>query len=69
MNSGGGAGSRGFRGKECPRDCCDILVKNVLAFCSFLKNLPEVKLESLGLISVAEEISKQALMRTVLHGY
>ena len=53
----------------CPRACCDILVKNVVAFCSFLNNLPEVKLESLGLISVVEETSKQALVRTVLHGY
>ena len=34
-----------------PRDCsCDILVKNVPAFCPFLKRLPEAKMKSSGLI-------------------
>ena len=36
-----------------PRDCsCDILVKNVPAFCPFLKSLPETKMKSSGLIPV-----------------
>ena len=43
-----------------PRDCsCDILVKNVAAFCSCLKTLPEAKVKRFELILLAEEISEQ----------
>ena len=46
--------------RKFPRDCsCDILVKNVTTFCSCLKNLPEAKLKTFGLIALAEEISRQ----------
>ena len=42
------------------RDCSyDILGENVTAFCPCLKSLPEAKVKSFGLISLAEEISKQ----------
>lgn len=45
---------------EWPRDDeCDILVKNVNDFSSSLKNLPEAKLKSLGLMALAQEISTQ----------
>lgn len=37
----------------------DSLTKNVSAFCPCLKNLPEAKLKSSGLASLAEEISRQ----------
>ena len=44
-----------------PRDCsCDILVKNVAALCSCLKNLSEAKGKRLKLIALTKEISKQA---------
>ena len=51
-----------------PRDpSCDILVKNVAAFCpcpkqtkkQTNKKLPKTKLKCFGLIELAEEISKQ----------
>jgi hypothetical protein len=35
---------------------CDILVKNVAAFCLCPKNLPEAKLRSFGLIFLADVI-------------
>lgn len=38
---------------------CDILVKNVAAFCPCLKGLPKAKVKSFELIPLAEEISKQ----------
>ena len=42
-----------------PRDCsCEILTKNMAAFCSFQKSLPESNVISFGLIPLAEEISK-----------
>lgn len=42
-----------------PRDCsCDILVEKMAAFCPCLKNLPEVKVKSFGLVLLAEENSK-----------
>lgn len=45
-----------------PRDCfCDILAKNVAAFCPCPKSLPEAKLMSFGLIPLAEEISKPSI--------
>jgi hypothetical protein len=45
----------------CPRDCsCDILVKNVAALCSCLKNLSEAKGKRFKLIALTKEISKQA---------
>ena len=37
---------------------CDILVKNVAAFCPCLKSLPEAKVKRFGLIPLAKEISK-----------
>ena len=37
---------------------CDILATNVAAFCLCPKNLPEAKLKSFGLLSLAEEISR-----------
>ena len=43
-----------------PRDCsCDILVKEMPAFCPCPKSLPEAKVKSFGLILLAEEILKQ----------
>lgn len=39
------------------RNHCDVLTKNVAGFCLCLKTLPDAKLKSLGLISLAEEIS------------
>jgi hypothetical protein len=42
-----------------PRDCsCEILTKNMAAFCPFQKSLPESNVISFGLIPLAEEISK-----------
>ena len=50
-----------------PRDCSrDILVKNMAAFCPFLKSLPEAKVKSFGLISLSEEISKQPIRDCVM---
>jgi hypothetical protein len=58
-----------------PKDCyCDILVKNVAAFCPCLKSLPEVK--RFILIALAKEVSKKpsrdfvvwlSLMKSVLN--
>ena len=49
-----------------PRDhSCNILVKEVVAFCSSPKSLPEAKVKSFGLISSAEEISKQSSIDSV----
>ena len=45
---------------------CDILVKNVVVFCPCLKNLPEAKVKSFGLIPLAEEISKQPHIDSVM---
>ena len=43
-----------------PRDrSCDILMKNVAAFCPCPKSLPEAKVKSFTLIPPTEEISKQ----------
>lgn len=43
-----------------PIDCsCDILVKNVAAFCPCPKNLPEAKLKSFGLVTLEKENSRQ----------
>ena len=43
-----------------PRDhSCDILVKEVAAFCPCTKNLPKAKVESVGLIPLAKGGSKQ----------
>ena len=50
-----------------PRDCsCDILVKYVAAFFSSLKNLPKVKVKRFTLIPLAEEISKQPSIVSVV---
>jgi hypothetical protein len=43
-----------------PRDCfCDILVKNVAAFCRCLKSLPGAKVKRLKLIALTKEVSKE----------
>jgi hypothetical protein len=40
-----------------PRDCsCNILVKNVAAFCPCLKSLPEAKVKRFRLIALTKEI-------------
>lgn len=44
----------------------DIVAENVAAFCSSHKNLPEAKLKSNGLISSAQEISRQSNMGSVM---
>ena len=36
----------------------DILAKNLATFCTYPKNLPEVKLNGFGLMPLAEEISR-----------
>ena len=42
-----------------PRDCsCDILVKNVTAFCPCLKSLPEAKVKRFQLIELTKEASE-----------
>ena len=42
------------------RDClCDILVKNMAAFCHCLKSLPETKVNRFRLIALPQEVSKQ----------
>ena len=42
------------------RDCfCDILVKNVAAFCPCLKSLPEAKVKNFILIALTKEVSKK----------
>ena len=42
-----------------PRDCsCDILVKNVAAFCPCLKSLPQAKIKRFILIALTKEVSK-----------
>ena len=43
-----------------PRDhSCNILMKNEVAICAFLKHLPEVKVKSFGFILLVEKTSKQ----------
>jgi hypothetical protein len=39
---------------------CDILVKNVAAFCTCSKNLPEAKVNRFRLIALTKEISKKS---------
>ena len=59
MNSGHQEVSEEKNVSMWPRDCsCDILVKNVIAFCPCLKSLPGVKGKDLGINPLAEEISK-----------
>ena len=42
-----------------PKDCyCDILVKNVAAFCPCLKSLLEAKVKRFILIALTREVSK-----------
>jgi hypothetical protein len=38
---------------------CDILVKNVAAFCPCLKSLPETKVKRFKLISMTKKVSKK----------
>ena len=45
---------------------CDILLNKVAAFSSCLKGLLEAKVKSFGLISLAEEISKQPSIDSVV---
>lgn len=59
-----------------PRDCfCDILVKNVAAFCPCLNSLPEAKVKRFILVVLTKEVSKKpsrdlvlwfSLMRNIL---
>lgn len=42
------------------------LAKNVAAFCSGPKNLPEAELKSNGLISLVEEIPRQSNIDSVI---
>jgi hypothetical protein len=49
------------------RDCfCDILVKNVAAFCQCPKNLLEAKVKRLSLISLTNEVSETPSIDFVL---
>ena len=62
-------GSRGVREKRSlwPRNqACDILMKNVAAFCSLPEHLPEAKGKSFRLILLAEEILKQPSIDSVV---
>ena len=46
---------------------CDILVKNMAAFCPCPKSLPEVKVKRLGLISlVGKKISRQSSIDSIM---
>ena len=50
-----------------PRDhSCDILVKNVAAFCPCMKSLPETKVKRFGLILLAEKIPQQPIIDSVM---
>jgi hypothetical protein len=53
--------SKWFRGCSC-----NILVMNIATFCPSPKNLPEAKLKSFGLMSLAEEISRQPRIDSVM---
>jgi hypothetical protein len=47
-----------------PRDCfCDILVKNMAAFCHCPKCLPVAKVKRFRLIAFKKEVSKKAQQR------
>ena len=62
LNSGGLAQefSEEKNFSKLPRNySCAILVKNVVAFCPCLKSLPEAKVKSFRLVTLAKEISKQ----------
>ena len=43
----------------------DILLKNLIAFCFCLKDLPEARMQSFRLILLAEEISRQLSIDSV----
>ena len=45
---------------------CDILVKNVAAFCPCPKSLLEAKVKRFGLILLSEKISKQSSIDSVI---
>ena len=50
-----------------PRDCfCGILVKNMAAFCTCLKSLPEAKVKRLRLIVLKKEVSETPSIDFVL---
>lgn len=46
---------------NCDRDSCDVLEKNVLASCPWIKNLLDPILKLFDRISLAEEISWQPI--------
>ena len=57
---------------------CDILVKNVAAFCRYLKSIPKAKVGRFILIALTKEVSKKpkrdfvlwlSLMKSVLSRY
>lgn len=53
---------------KCPRDhSCDVLAKNVAAFCPFPKNLLEAKLKSFRLMALTERILRQPSTNSVIH--
>ena len=53
--------SEGKNFSVLPRNhSCDILVKEMTAFCPCPKSLPEGNMKNFGLIPLAEEISKKA---------
>lgn len=59
--------SYGYNTSNCARDqSCDILVKNMADLCSCPKNLPEVKLKSIRFIFLAEEISREPDIDSVI---
>lgn len=60
---------RGNNTSNGTRNHCDVLAKNVAGFCPCLKNLFDAKLKSLGLISLAEEISRSSDNHSVLGYY
>lgn len=59
--------SEGNNIRTCVRDpSCDIFTKNVAVFCFCFKNLSKAKLKSTGLISLAEEISREPNIDSVM---
>jgi len=49
------------------RDCSwDILVKNVVAFCSCLESLPEAKVKGSRLIALTKEVLQQSSLDSAL---
>ena len=62
MNCGDQQISEGGNINMLCRDCtCDTLVKKVVAICPCLKNLPENKVRSFGLIQLADDTTVHTL--------